>query len=172
MKRQTGSILMLMMLILIVGGATVMYTLLNQSPEKLRLGQSEKQMAHLNAIKNRLLLFAEKPDLFCDTTTSDDLTPAPGVRYLPLPWDKETGSFAYSFTEFDYKDIFKFGFEELESIENLSYELDGNTAEVVGAECNDKVSVFNICTTDYPIKLKFKGNDRLVLKLTRSEICP
>ncbi|UQB41641.1 hypothetical protein JX580_08135 [Thiomicrospira microaerophila] len=171
MKRQNGSILMLMMLILVVGGATVMYSLLNQSPEKLRLGQSEKQSVQIDLLKNRLILFANHIDLFCNNSA---LTSEPTARYLPL-------ADPASFSEMPL------AFGDLINIENIVYEVeDYNQSTLVFEEtkCNDSDTnnnLFNFCLIDstdpannpnYAIHLNWINSESMPIKIFRTEICP
>lgn len=101
MHKQSGSVLLIMMLILISAGSLFLYAALNQTSQQMKHAQTQLKVEQLNEIKQMLILFAWNPEQFCTNLTHTGYLPQPVDNRLP---DTAGGQF--------------FGFEQYEAISN------------------------------------------------------
>ena len=151
MNPQSGSILMIMLLVLIMGGSLFLYAALNQSSQQMKFDQTQNQLQQLNEIKQRLILFAFDNDIFC--------TLEERKHHLPSELNSDA-----------------FGFNDLTFINHIQLSFKTNEEELPTVSCNGVIKAVPVCDFDYEedqqhvATLRFKSQDTPAVKVYKKEV--
>lgn len=146
MQKQSGYILLFMMLILILGASAFLYAGLNQSAPTIKAQQSQNQLKTLQPIKQRLILFARENDLFCTTTR-------PG--HLPQQLNNQA-----------------FGFNDLGDLSAVTLDFETTQESIATVSCSDVIQAVNVCDFEqnHVASLRLNSQPNIQLKLYKNEL--
>lgn len=107
MQTQSGYVIFIIMIVLILGGSALLYTGLNSSALQMKIEHGNKQTQQLQLLKQRLILFAKQPAVFCTEAMDDN------KKYLPTELNKNQ----FGFNDLGDTDLFSLNYTETPSTE-------------------------------------------------------